>query len=88
MAAGEAGFTFIKTRLLKMGQYIYPVAIPGVIDYCDDKGIKYTIVESSPEGYPIKLEVAASLQPLLEQMGKPLKLSSGKTNDVVVISYR
>jgi chemotaxis protein histidine kinase CheA len=88
LAAGEAGFTFIKTRLLKMGPNIYPVALPGVIDYCNDKGIKYTILESSPQGYPIKLEVAASLKPLLTQMGKPLKLSSGKTNDVVVISYR
>ena len=88
LAAGEAGFTFVKTRLIKMGQNVYPVAIPGVIDYCDVKNIAYTILESSPEGYPIKLECAASLKPLLEQMGKPLKLSSGKTNDTVVISYR
>jgi hypothetical protein len=88
LAAGEAGFTFIKTRLVKMGQNVYPIAIPGVIDYCDNKGIKYTILESSPAGFPIKLEVEASLKPLLTQMGKPLKLSSGKTNDVVVISYR
>tara|TARA_B100001564_G_C20623623_1_gene663595 strand:+ start:1 stop:1566 length:1566 start_codon:yes stop_codon:yes gene_type:complete len=88
LADGEAGFTFVKTRLIKMGKYIYPVAIPGVIDYCDEKGIAYNILESGASGFPIKIEVNQSLRPLLEQMGQPLKLSSGTTKDMVVISYR
>ena len=88
LAAGEAGFTFVKTRLIKMGLNVYPVALPGVIDYCDDKGISYSILDTGSTGLPTKLEVSATLKPLLEQMGKPLKLSSGATNDMVVISYR
>jgi hypothetical protein len=88
LAAGEAGFTFVKTRLIKMGQNVYPVAIPGVLDYCDSKKLPYTIVESSAGGFPIKVEVSARLKGLVQQMGQPLKLSSGTTNDTVVISYR
>ena len=88
LAAGEAGFTFVKTRLIKMGKNIYPVAIPGVIDYCDAKQITYTVIESSAAGFPIKIEVSARLKPLVQQMGQPLKLSSGTDNDKVVISYR
>ena len=88
LAAGEAGFTFVKTRLIKMGKYIYPVAITGIIDYCDEKGLSYNILETSSAGFPTKLEVSARLKPLITQMGQPLKLSSGTTNDMVVISYR
>ena len=71
-----------------MGKNIYPVAIPGVIDYCDAKQITYTVIESSAAGFPIKIEVSARLKPLVQQMGQPLKLSSGTDNDKVVISYR
>ena len=74
LAAGEAGFTFVKTRLIKMGQNIYPVAIPGVIDYCDVKNITYTILESSPEGYPIKLEVCCLSKAIIGTNGQTIKV--------------
>ena len=80
--------SFINRYFKQMGKYIYPVAITGIIDYCDEKGLSYNILETSSAGFPTKLEVSARLKPLITQMGQPLKLSSGTTNDMVVISYR
>ncbi len=80
---GAAGFDFDKTRLIKMGGQIYPVALASLVNICADKGYSCQILESGTGG-PLKVEIPESLLRLVTQMGAPLRAQVQENNKVVV----
>lgn len=81
---GAAGFDFDKTRLIKMGGVIYPVALASLVNICANKGYPCQILESGTGG-PLKVEVPESLLKLVTQMGAPLKAQV--QGNMVVVTY-
>jgi len=81
---GAAGFEFDKTRLIKMGGVIYPVALASLVNICADKGYPCQILESGSGG-PLKVEIPESLMKLVTQMGAPLRAQV--QGNMVVVTY-
>ena len=81
---GAAGFEFDKTRLIKMGGVIYPVALASLVNICADKGYPCQILETGSGG-PLKVEVPESLLKLVTQMGAPLRAQV--QGNMVVVTY-
>ena len=83
---GAAGRTFLKTSFATIKGREYAITLPGLLDLSDDVSLVSTILETSSEGYPLKVEVDLQLLGYINQMGRPLKVKS--EGETVVVAYR